>query len=175
MIFFFFYPIAVPAVYDSVLRHCIQLLVSLHQDGLVVLERCCRRRTFCLSSCSFLSGTTSVIHATHREGKRDTTNWYCTTDLIIVCDDLLWYCPHCWRVQRYGRLLRAEKQNIWYTEEPPILLPFQSPRSGAFPLAGGGALLCSQPASSSQPHTATQAGAFALRLAFPAYNVINVR
>lgn len=34
----------------------------------------------------------------------------CITDLIIVCDDLLRYCPHCWRVQRHGRLLRAEKQ-----------------------------------------------------------------
>lgn len=34
----------------------------------------------------------------------------CITDPIIVCDDLLWNCPHCWRVQRHGRLLRAEKQ-----------------------------------------------------------------
>lgn len=34
----------------------------------------------------------------------------CITDPVVVCDDLLWYCPHCWRVQRHGRLLRAEKQ-----------------------------------------------------------------
>ena len=66
-------------------------------------------------------------------------------------------------------------QNIRYTEESPIFLPFQSPGSDAIQLARGGALLRTQPASSSQPHTATQAGAFALRLAFPACNIINVR
>lgn len=148
---------------------------QMRKHGFVVLERCCRRRTVCLSSCSFLSSTASIIPETHREGKRDTTNWYCITDLVIVRDDLLWYCPHRRGVQRHGRLLRAQKQNIWYTEEPPILLPFQSPGSGAIPHARGGALLRTQPASSSQPHTATQAGAFALRLAFPACNIINMR
>lgn len=30
--------------------------------------------------------------------------------LIIVCDDVLRDCPHCWRVQRHGRFLRTEKQ-----------------------------------------------------------------
>lgn len=34
----------------------------------------------------------------------------CITDPTVVCDDLLWNCPHCWRVQRHGCFLRAEKQ-----------------------------------------------------------------
>lgn len=34
----------------------------------------------------------------------------CITDPAVVCDDLLWDCAHCWRVQRHGRLIRAEKQ-----------------------------------------------------------------
>ena len=42
---------------DTVLRHLTQSLISVVQDGLVVLERCCRCRTFCLSSCSVLSST----------------------------------------------------------------------------------------------------------------------
>ena len=31
-------------------------------------------------------------------------------DFTVVCLDLLWYRPHRWRVQRNGRLFRAEKQ-----------------------------------------------------------------
>ena len=98
----------------------------------------------CLKPILLFSVIRSVIHATHREGERDTTNWCewlsfsnrtflppvhnpphrcplcplmslcpvadCITDPVIVCDDLLWYCPHRWRVQRNGCILRAEKQ-----------------------------------------------------------------
>lgn len=34
----------------------------------------------------------------------------CLTNVISICCDLLWYCPHCWRVQRHGCLFRVEKQ-----------------------------------------------------------------
>lgn len=34
----------------------------------------------------------------------------CITDHPVICDDLLRHRPHCWGVQRHGRLLRAEKQ-----------------------------------------------------------------
>lgn len=63
-------------------------------------------------------------------------------------------------------------QNIWHAKESPFLLPVQPPRSGTVPIAGGGAVLYTQPAGSSQPHTATQAGAFALRLVSPACHVM---
>lgn len=48
----------------------------------------------------------------------------CITDPTILCDDLLWDCPHCWRVQRHGRLLRAEKQVGWVTPQhlPPLMM-----------------------------------------------------
>lgn len=56
-------------------------------------------------------------------------NWFCPvadciTDPIIFCDDLLWDRPHCWRVQRHGRLLRAEKQVSWVIlwRLPPLIM-----------------------------------------------------
>lgn len=46
----------------------------------------------------------------------------CITDPIVICDDLLWYCQHCWRIQRHGRLLRAEKQvGFLRSSYPPAL------------------------------------------------------
>lgn len=47
------------------------------------------------------------------------------TDVIVVCDDLLWYCPHRRRVQRHGRLLGAEKQ---VSPAPPMMYLFISCR-----------------------------------------------
>ena len=46
----------------------------------------------------------------------------CITDLIIVCDDLLRYCQHCWRVQRHGCLLRAQKQVSWVAAPSPMII-----------------------------------------------------
>lgn len=119
--------------------------------------------TFSAVKCSTrLSLIRSVIHAAHRKGERDATNrrewplatiiatiiWQkntmtcmfrfcilvdCITDHLVVCDDLLRYCPHCWRVQRHGCFLRAEKQVGWALGQhlhPLTMWLFLSPVTG---------------------------------------------
>lgn len=45
----------------------------------------------------------------------------CTADFVVIYHDLLRYCPHRWRVQRYGCFLRAEKQVSWlHLGTPPL-------------------------------------------------------
>ena len=34
----------------------------------------------------------------------------CLADFFSICFDVLWYSPHCWRVQRHGCVIGTEKQ-----------------------------------------------------------------
>lgn len=87
---------------------------------------------------------------------------------FFPCFAVLFFCAN---LLKQILLFFCLPQNFWHIEEPPVILPVQPSRSSAVPHARGGAVLRTQPAGPPQSHQATQAGAFALRLAFfPACN-----